>query len=43
MTDLYKACLSRAEELLKSGEAARVVGWKKGFSYSINYFFKHFS
>lgn len=34
MTDLYKACLSRAEELLKSGEAARVVGWKKGeFAY----------
>lgn len=30
MTDLYNACLFRAKELLKSGEVARVIGWRKG-------------
>ena len=30
MTDLYNACFSRAQELLQSGEVARIVGWKKG-------------
>ena len=41
MTDLYNACLSRAQELLKSGEVSRVVGWKKGefcFDVSPAYF-----
>lgn len=30
MTDLYKACLSRANELLTSGVVSRIIGWKKG-------------
>ena len=37
MTDLYNACLFRAKELLKSGEVARVIGWRKGeFSYDVS-------
>ena len=30
MKDVEKKMIERAAELLKSGEVARVVGWKKG-------------
>ncbi len=33
MTDLENKIIERAENLLESGEAARVVGWKKGEFY----------
>ena len=33
MTELENKMISRAAELLKSGEVARVVGWKKGEFY----------
>ena len=33
MKDVEKKMIERAAELLKSGEVARVVGWKKGEFY----------
>lgn len=37
MQGIEKAAKQRAEELLKSGEVARVIGWKEGdFSYDVS-------
>ena len=33
MKDVEKKMIERAAELLKSGDVARVVGWKKGEFY----------